>query len=231
MLNRFLIWIKKESVIAFFVCFSLLALALIVQISSSNLMQSESVGILAPLDSVDALKTEVLMDLLPDSNSRAEILKKQYSVSNQVKVFYKGVSIYYYKSYYAFSICSIIFTTLLTLSVFLMAHKGWSSSGIILKTFLLTNIVLSSIYYFLPNVLKNEENLTSNIEKAAKMEQIQSDMLVVATRFNSLENEEIDSAIASFHKSISENIEFKISIDNSRIQNDQTDLMDRLNSE
>ena len=222
----------KQNTLAGLVCFGLIILAAGIQMSSSNYMKYASNKMLAPLNLVDSIQNQIIENTLKETplnvrTLKVRTLKKQYLISSEIKGYYMKIGIAYYKNYYAFSICSIIFTTFLTIAVFLIANKGWQNSNLILKSFLLTTIVISSIYYFLPNVLNNKENLKNNLEKVRVFGKIQYDILTLSNKIKQIDSVQIDSAITSNYERISKDLDFMSTIDNSKLQSEYTNLMEQ----
>ncbi|NIF05166.1 hypothetical protein F3J23_06890 [Chryseobacterium sp. Tr-659] len=219
-------FLKKEIVQAVIMCIILVFLAFSVQIKSVNFMESSSINVLKPLDSADAIQKQIINDLLPERSGKMLILKRQYQITEEIKKYYRHLGTTYYVNYYSFSICAILFTTLLTVAVFLVVNKGWQNSGLIFKTFLLSNIILASIYYFLPNVLSNKDNLANNMEKIKVFQNIQSDIISVSYTIKNLDEKKTDSAILSHFNRISVNVDFPTTIDNTKINNELSKLLE-----
>ncbi len=210
-------FLKKENVQAILLCLVLGALAFTVQTKSVDFMKEASVKVLKPLDSADSIQNQIINESLTGSSVKISTLKKQYLISEQIKKYYRQLGTTYYVNYYSFSICAIVFVTLLTVAVFLMVNKGWQNSSLLLKTFLLANIILGSVYYFLPNVLSNKDNINANMLKIKEFQKIQSDIMDISVRVDKLNEKEIDSAIQSNFDRITANIDFPTTIDNSKV--------------
>lgn len=219
---------KDETTRAVGLVLILLLIAAITQLSSLGFMKDASKRVLIPLDYADSVQNTIIN--IPNIHSnKIIILKKQYIIATKTKEYYQGIAISYYYNYYAFTICGILFATFLTIAVFLVANKGWQNCSLVLKTFLLANIVLSSIYYFLPNALKNEENLKNNIEKIRMCHDLQTDILSFLNTYYEKEttNKQIDSAIITNFKRISKDRDFLNSIDNSKISSEINSLISK----
>lgn len=217
--------LTKQSTLAAFVCVGLILLAVVTHMSSSSFMESAAINMLAPFETVDSIQKQIIENSLSDLDPKMSILKKQFLISGEIKSFYLSVGVAYYKNYYTFSICSILFITLLTIAGFLIANKGWQNSSLILKSFLLTTIVFSSVYYFLPEVLNNKENLNDNIKKVVEYEKIQSDILTIANRIEQMDSIQIDSSITYNYERISSHLDFLTKIDDSQLQNEFADIL------
>jgi hypothetical protein len=220
-------YIQRESkgLLASLLAISLVVLAIGTQKFSHRFMEDASVKVLRPLRAADSIKSSIIEITLRDSSLKITTLKKQYLVCDSIKRYYLNLGVAYYSNYYSFSICSIVFITLLTIAVFLVANKGWQNSSIILKAFLLSNIVLSSFYYFLPNVLGNKENLKNNMEKVRIFEKIQFDMLSLSYNIMQQDNKRVDSSIASYYDRISINLDFLTNIDDSKLNSEFSTLL------
>ncbi|MBK7389087.1 MAG: hypothetical protein IPN13_07890 [Bacteroidetes bacterium] len=216
---------KKESFQSFLLALGLLLLAITAQRCSLSFMLTSSNKVLKPLIVADSLQNANLKSLLADSIPKLKTLNIQYQTAQEIKTYYKDLAVSYYVNYYAFSICSILFTTLLTIAIFLVVNKGWQTSQLILKTFLLTTVVLSSIYYFLPNVLNNKENLQKNSDKVKAFQKIQSDILIFSNKYNQADKEKLDSALTSNYEQIILNFDFITTIDNSKLNSNPQDLL------
>ncbi len=221
--------LKKETVLPFAVVIVLVLTAFIVQNRSMAFMYRTADSILKPLREADTLQEKSLQSILRDTSAKCMIVKSQYETAQKIKVYYRRLSITYYANYYGFSICSIFFTTLLTIAVFLVSNKGWQSSSLILKVLLLTTIFLSSIYYFLPSVLENKENLQKNIEKFVVFQKIESNIVHFSGLMKQSSQATIDSAIASNYNQIASNYDFIVAIDNSKVSFDPTKTLQEIN--
>lgn len=219
-------FLKKENVQAILICLVLGALAFTVQTKSVCFMKEASVKVLKPLDSADSIQNQIINRSLTGSSVKILTLKNQYLMSDQVKKYYRQLGTTYYVNYYSFSICAIVFVTLLTVAVFLMVNKGWQNSSLLLKTFLLANIILGSVYYFLPNVLSNKDNINANMLKIKEFQKIQSDIMNISVRVDKLNEKKIDSAIQNHFNRITANIDFPTAIDNSKIDSKLSKLLE-----
>lgn len=206
-------FLKKENVQAILICLVLGALAFTVQTKSVCFMKEASAKVLKPLDSADSIQSQIINRSLTGSSVKILTLKNQYLISEQVKKYYRQLGTTYYVNYYSFSICAIVF-------------KGWQNSGLLLKTFLLANIILGSVYYFLPNVLSNKDNINANMLKIKEFQKIQSDIMNISVRVDKLNEKEIDSAIQNHFDRITANIDFPTAIDNSKIDSKLLKLLE-----
>jgi len=224
-INLLLEFIQRKTTLALIVAVALIITAISTQKWAYRYMNKASNEALIPLNAADSIQNLILNNTLKDSTLKIVTLKKQYLICDKIKSYYRGLGVSYYTNYYAFSICSIIFITLLTIAVFLIANKGWQGSSPVLKSFLLVSIVLSSIYYFLPTVLNNNENLKNNMEKVIVFEKIQTDILSFSNKVSQVDNSKIDSSITSYYERISTNFDFLTTIDNSKLDSEITNLL------
>jgi len=224
--------LKKSKTIPSLISLGLIILAICTFYISTSFMSSASEKILTPLNTVNSIQNQIIENTYKnvETTSKTNILKKQYLISGEIKKYYLQTGKSYYKYHFAFSISSIIFTTLLTIAIFLIANKGWQKSNLILKSFLLTTIILSSIFYFLPNVMSNKENLKNNSEKIKIYGKIQTDILKISNKLEESTAKQIDSIISNNYDRISNDLDFFNSIDDSKLQNEYINLMKQYKS-
>ena len=218
-------FLQKESTRAAIVLLALLALAILVQKSSHRFINKAATELLLPLQAADSIQTAIINRLLTDSTPKISTLKQQYLITQKVKGYYQAVGTEYYTNYYAFSICAIIFMVLLTVAVFMVANKGWQNTPVLIRVFLLGTVVLSSLYYFLPNVLNNKENIRNNLDKVKLYQTLETDMLSFSNTIGRQPVEAIDSTITNNYKRISNNLDFLTTIDDSKLGNEVSSLL------
>ena len=223
-------YLQKESVQAGLICIFLIFLALGIQLSSFYLMKEKSIILFESLNKADSIQKEIAYEALQGNELKIITLKRQYQIASEIKTYYRDFGTSYYLNYYSFSICAIIFTILLSIAVFLIANKGWSNSGIVLRAFLLSSIAISSAYYFLPQVLSNKENLSDIVAKIKEFQKIQSDIMSVSVQLKQIDEKKTDSLISDFFNRISNNIDFPTAIDDSKIHSEMADLRKMLNT-
>jgi hypothetical protein len=223
--NALTSFLKKPENLAVLVSVGLITFIAIVHTTSFSFMESASKRVLKPLRTVDSIQQTIADTTLYKADLKTVTLKKQYGIAEEIKKYYTNIGASYYQNYYAFTICSIFLTTLLTIAIFLLANKGWQNSSIVLRSFLLSTIVLSSIYYFLPNVLNNDKNLEKNMDKVLTYVKIQSDILTFSNVIEKATEAQIDSVIAYNYKEISDNLSFPSNIDDTSLQDKFSDLM------
>lgn len=221
--------LKNEKSQCFILVLVLLLLGILAQLGSHSFMYHKTNEILKPLSSADSLQYVNFKLTINDSLPKLKTLKSQYETAQEIKSYFMNVALTYYLNYYAFSICSIIFTTLLSIAVFLVANKGWQTSPLILKTFLMTTVVLSSIYYFLPTVLSNKDNIQKNLNKVIVYQKIQSDILSFSSTYNPTDDCKTDTILKSNYDKIVSNFDFIITIDDSKLSSNLQDQLGKLN--
>ncbi|HTF81845.1 MAG TPA: hypothetical protein VL947_08975 [Cytophagales bacterium] len=204
----------------------LLFMAVIAFHTSQKYIRDNSAEIFAPLRKADSIQVSIFNNTLVDTTRQMKILKSQYEVCERLKVYHTNLAVIYYRNYYAFSICSILFTTLLTIAVFLVANSGWQNASLLLRTFLLMTILMASIFYFLPTVLNNKNNLQSNVDKIKTYYKVQSNILNFSNLYISSKKKlKADSAISSHNIIITNNFDVSITIDDSKISTNPADML------
>ncbi len=160
----------------------LIFIAGILQYASVTYMRNTTEAKFQNLRSADTLLMQTAIMTIPDSSSNLKCLKNQFDVSGKIKNYYYNIGSTFYRNYYAFSICSILFATILAIATFLVISSGWQNSSQLIKTFFLTSILISSFYFFLPTVLNNRENYALNLKKGKTFNQIQLNILTFSTK-------------------------------------------------
>lgn len=212
-------FIKSKGGQFFLICFGLIMLAFITHRTAIYYAQKAAQEILSSLSRADSLQLDILKTTT-DTNPQLKILKNQYFVCQQIKQQHNYLTKSYYINFYSFSICAIVFTTLLTISAFLIGNEGWRNSSPLLKAFFLSTAALASVYYFLPNVLSSKDNFQKNVEKVKIYQKIQLDILAFYSVYNPLDKVKIDSAIISNYRQISNSYDLITIIDNSKVNTD-----------
>lgn len=129
------------------------------------------------LKTTDSVFQKTLEIPIPGSNQSTVSLINQYNASQIIKNYYLDISVIFYRNFYAFAICGIVFGTILVIATFLLITTGWRESSLLIKTFFLTTILISSFYFFLPTVLNNRDNYALNLKKVKTFNQIQMNIL------------------------------------------------------
>jgi hypothetical protein len=183
-----------------------------------------SIGALNQINQVDTIENKGLELTFKNlHSSRLMFLENQYKAAGQLKSSCKEVALLYFKNYYAFTVCFALFSAMLSVSLFLVAHKGWQHADDKLKTFVMLCVVFSSFFYFLPKMMNNESNMYKNIEKQRAYQGIQLDVL---TFVNSGDTARADSMINHVDNAIKKDYGFMIAIDPTAVSNP----LDQLNS-
>jgi hypothetical protein len=165
-----------------FLTIGLIAVAGILQYGSVSYMRTATEEKFHNLRSADTVLVQTSKLTIPDSSSNLKCLQNQFDVCGKIKNYYYDVGSTYYRNYYAFSICSILFATVLAIATFLLISSGWQNATSLIKTFFLTTIFISSFYFFLPTVLNNKENYALNLKKGKTFNQIQLNILSFSTK-------------------------------------------------
>jgi hypothetical protein len=176
-----------------------------------------STSALTQINYVDTIETKGMnLTFQHQTNRKILFLENQYKVAGQLKNASKEVATQYFKNYYAFTVCFTLFSAFLSVSVFLVGHKGWQHADDKLKTFLMLSIIFSSFFYFMPKVMNNEQNMYTTIEKQRAFQGIQLDILSFV---NSGDTTRADSMVNRVDNAIKRNYGFMILIDPSAVGN------------
>lgn len=195
----------------------LIITAILIQLSSIQFMGKSIALATAPLKKSDYYQASMLEGFEKSKDHHLRVLKKQYEICQNMKEYKEGVAVSYYVYYYSFSICSIVFTTLLSIGGIFLANKGWQTADPLLKAFLMTCIGISSIFYFLPKVLNNDENIKNCAEKVKSFENTQLEILNICHHRPSLHDTIMDSKISTIYSKISSDFDFMTDLDYSAI--------------
>ena len=220
-------FILKEikRILALAIALGLVILAWITQQWSYGFIKTETHKVLSPLYSADSVKNLILTQHLKDTTLKIATLKNQFIICDRVETYFGNLGLFYFNNYYAFSICFIVFITLFIVALFLVITRGWQHLPLVLKSLFLTTLVLSSISYFLPEMLINKNYQRTNMEKVKVFEKIQFDILSLANNINQLNSAAVDSSISSYYSRISENIEFLTTIKDEKLDNELKDVL------
>ncbi len=142
----------------------------------------QKVNVFSNLRSADTVLIQTSKLTIPDSSSNLKCLQNQFDVCGKIKNYYYDVGSTFYRNFYAFSICSILFATILAIATFLLISSGWEKAKPLTRTFFLTSVLISSFYFFLPTVLNNRENYALNLKKGKVFNQIQLNILSFSTK-------------------------------------------------
>jgi hypothetical protein len=218
-------FLKKEINQVIVLALVFILFAFILHEGSFKYMENKSSEMLVPIDSADVLQDKIIQSSINDTFYKASTIKNQYYVSKQLKHYYMDMAITYNNNYYRFSICFVVFTTLLTIILFLVAAKGWQNSNIFLKTLFLLTTLLSSFYFFLPNVFSNKENLQNNLQKVIVFQKLQSNIISFSNTLNESDRKKVDSMITNINDTIKNNYNFIINIDPQKVNFSPTDAL------
>lgn len=198
----------KDNTKCLLIVIGLVIIAAGVQLWSSLYMESTTFKKMTDIHSSDSIFHVSLINILDKNTDRKIIiLKNQYDACQKIKDYYNGVGITYFRNYYAFSICSVLFTTLLAIASFLVINDGWQKAGIVLKTFFLTTILISSFYFFLENVLENKKNLATNLQKAKIFQHTQFNILYFANSPDVAKTDSLNKFLKNNYADIAENLD------------------------
>ena len=168
---------KKDRKNSLILAIGLLIFIIILHSGTVNYMGTEMNKKFDNLKSADTIFLKTSHIAINDSTPSLKCLKNQFLASNEIKKYYFDIASTYYRNYYTFSICSIVFGTFLAISTFLLISKGWGNSTLLIKTFFVSSVLISSFYFLLPTVFKNEDNYKANLEKVKTFNEIQLNIL------------------------------------------------------
>jgi hypothetical protein len=171
---------------------------------------------LASMLKADALQEEILHKA--KDTEKLEILKYQFSVASEIKTYYRDLAVSYYQNYFVFTICSVVYTIITGVLVFVITATGWEHASYERKFLFLFTISLASFYYFLPNVLNNKVNLQKNMGGVKIFQGIQMDLLAYVD--NPKPEPDTDAFIANVYKSMQNNYDYNITLDTSLLNKD-----------
>jgi hypothetical protein len=221
--------LKKESFQSVLLAAGMIILAAVIYFVSTRFMYSAAKRALKPLKNADNKQEIDLQSAMIDSIPELKTLKMQYETIKEIKTFHMDLAVAYHADFYAFSMCSILFITLLSIGGFLVVNAGWSNTSLLLKSFVLSATFVSSIFYFLPRVVCNEKNISKNANKVIAFQSIQSEILVIAMSYNSIDKSKINSMVANIYKLIAANYDFINTIDNSKLNTSPQEILKSLN--
>jgi len=197
------------------------AFAVLIHLLSFRFIRKASKTVLLPIDQTDNLQEGILKK--SSGIKKAETLIEQYNISSRLKFYYRNLAIAYYENYYVFTICSIVYTIFMAITIFLVAGDGWTNADISIKVLALMTIFFASCYYFLPNVMNNKLNLKKNMDGVKIFQKIQFDILSFLSRIDTAEQDEINTFIANIYNSIKNNYDYNINLDTTLLDKNPLD--------
>ena len=215
----------------FLLTLGIVFLAILLHVTSVSYMRKATLDKMEYLKSADSLMLNSADLLLPKPDPAFRTLKNQFSASQKLKDYYEDLGSTYYRNYYVFSTCSIVFVTLLAVAVFLVINAGWNNSPQLIKTFFLVSICISSFYFFLPSVFENRENFALNFKKARSFEQIQMNILAYASQPYAGNVDSLRKELAGNYHQIAENFDLlTIEINPDKLGGNPEEILKSLNS-
>lgn len=130
------------------------------------------------LDSANQ-KSLNLLATHPSDDLKSEqiaLLKKKIQVAEDYKAHHKDLAVKLYKNNYALYTIFPILSAITAILTFLLVQKGWSSSGIYLKSlfaFFTATTALTGMY---PEVYKQSEGISANLDAYGRYKTIQKSM-------------------------------------------------------
>lgn len=206
-----------------------LLLAVILQGTSHWIISKYAREAIYPLCKADTIQNNTVNILFePNKNTKLQVLKGQYYISEQLKRCYRDVAVEYYVNYYSFTVCFTVFTTILSLTLVWLGNQGWQTSKPKFRIFFLVCALFASFYYFTPKVLENESNLKSNLEQMKDFQGIQLDILSFTSSYNPIDSIKYNKMILLTDSLIKKNYDFIINIDPSQVGNNPPDIIKKV---
>ncbi|MCO5949524.1 hypothetical protein [Mucilaginibacter flavidus] len=199
-----------------------IAFAAIIHMLSFKFIRKAAPNILLPINEADEIQETLLNDGVV-ANEKIGIIIKQYKIAHKLKTYYRSLAVSYYQNYYVFTICSIVYTGLLAVALFVLAISGWKDSSENIKTVVLLTTLFASYYYFLPNVLNNRLNLQKNMDGVKIYQRIQFDILSFLNMAATTSAEETDKFITNIYNSFKDNYDYNITFDTTLLDKNPLD--------
>ena len=170
-----------ESKQAILLAVGMVSIAVILHMGSNRFMRQTVPEKMQMISAADSINLATAKTLITGTTSNHTQLKSQLATTQELKKYYLDMANTYFRNYYAFTICSVFFGTVLAIAAFLLVNIGWKDSKVFAKTFFLVTVFISSFYFVLANVLNNRENYTLNLNKVKAFHQIQLNILSFAS--------------------------------------------------
>lgn len=160
----------------------LLITAMILHVMASRFMEGTLEKKMINVHAADDIYRATATQLIGETGPNFRCLRSQFEVSQKLKMYYLDIAKIYYKNFYAFTVCSIVFGTVLAIAAFLLINKGWQNATALEKSFFLVSVFISSSYFLLSNVFNNGQNYSLNLTKVKAFHQIQMNILSFTTK-------------------------------------------------
>ena len=171
-------------------------------------MRRETTFIETKIDKADLVQDKLIPIPSTTDTSKINYLKAQYYMSKHLKKYFMSLAATFNSNYFKFSVCFTVSSILLSIAIFLIVQKGWSLSQYPIKVFFIASVFTSSLYYFLPLVFNNKDNVQKNIDKVKIVQGIQTDIVSYYVSFNNLSKSKQDTVIVQINNRIKDNYDF-----------------------
>lgn len=153
-----------------------------------------------------------------------EILNTQAKLNSE-QIIYSIKQSYYHLSFYNGLIAVIIvFTTLMSISIFMISHKGWNGSSVYVKVFGLTVIVLLGLANLINTVVKPKENFKTYVQGIKKSSSNQIKIFDMINDYNRISAEKMDSVVTKNFEDLNFNVELLPNIDEEQLSSSSIDV-------
>lgn len=144
------------TLLPFVICFSIV----------NKQMQCKAAELMSPyIKSDELISKRIAAVKRPALLSEADFstLSVQYKIMNTRKKHYLDLAVVFFKNYYGVTVVLMLLSCIGGIVLFLIVNKGWSQTGIILKTIFTMLLVTASFFGFFPAVFKQEDNFNANM--------------------------------------------------------------------
>jgi hypothetical protein len=194
----------EESVLSFCVAVGLGVIAVAIHMGAISYMEKTAPEKMRMIEAADSINLATARQLIAGTTPNHIRLKSQFELCQQLKDYYLDMGHTFFRNYYAFTTCSVFFAALLAIAAFLLVSKGWQNASLLIKTFFLMTIFISSFYFLLASVLNNRENYILNLKKVKAYNQVQFDILSFTAQPYAIRDDSLTSAVKRNYKVIAE---------------------------
>ena len=175
------------------------------------------------IDSVNFHKSSSIIRLI-NKPIYESILNNQAEL-NAEHIIYSIKQSFYHLSFYKGLISVIIvFTTLMSISIFMISHKGWNGSSIQIKVFALTVIILLGLANLINTVIKPKQSFNAYAQSVKKSSDNQIKIFNLINDYNKIPMEKMDSVISRNFNDLNSNVDLLPNIDEEKISSSSIDI-------
>ena len=177
------------------------------------------------IENIDSTKSAEVIRLV-NKPIYDEILNTQAKLNSE-QIIYSIKQSYYHLSFYNGLIAVIIvFTTLMSISIFMISHKGWNGSSVYVKVFGLTVIILLGLANLINTVVKPKENFNTYVQGVKKSSANQIKIFDMINDYNRIPAEKMDSVVSKNFEDLNYNVELLPNIDEEKLSSSSIDVTD-----